>query len=214
MSTLRRPLLTAPRFLPLAGMVIGAVGGAAYWIGAQFWPASIAVVLSMLAMALLAARSDAPWGAQTGSLGVLGFVFAVLIKYNALMGLSTASLPFAVPPNLALGIIMVAGNAASRALAVSMKPAPYGGLVIALMLGFAPAALIGVPGLSGLVAAILGRIAYGAYVRRNRPAADAGVGTAADAGVGTGAAAGGPDITQQLTEACFYLGALATRAYI
>ena len=200
MSTLRRPLLTAPRFLPLAGMVIGAVGGAAYWISAQFWPTSIAVVLAMLAMALLAARMEAPRGAQTGSLGTLGSVFAVLIKYNALMGLSTASLPFAVPPNFALGLIMIAGNAASRALAGSMQPGPYGGLGIALALGFAPAAFIGVPGLSGLVAAIVGRIAYGAYLRRNRPAADAG--------------AAELDLSRQLTEACFYLGALATRAYI
>ena len=204
MNTLGRPLLTAPRFLPLVGMVIGAAGGAAYWIGAQVWPTSVAVALSMLAMALLAARMDAPWGAQARSLGMLGFVFAVLIKYNALMGLSTASLPFAVPPNFALGIIMIAGNAASRALAASMKPAALGSLGIALALGFAPAAFIGVPGLSGLVAAILGRIAYGAYVRRNRPA------PGANAGVG----AAGFDITQQLTEACFYLGTLATRAYI
>jgi hypothetical protein len=99
---------------------------------------------------------------------------------------------------------MIAGNAASRALAGSMKPAPDGGLGIALALGFAPAAFIGVPGLSGLVAAILGRIAYGAYARRNRAAADAG----------PGASAAELDISQQLTEACFYLGALATRAYI
>jgi cobalamin synthase len=204
MNSQLRPLITAPRFAPLLGVAVGAVGGGVYWIGAQLWPTSIAVVLSMLATALLSARVGARAGtpAVTGghavSMGLLAFVFVVLIKYNALMGLSSASLPFAVPANLALGLIMIAGNAASRALIVSMKPASYGDLGTALAVGFAPAALVGVPGLSGLAAAILARMAYAAYVRRTRPS----VGVAE------------LDTARQLTEVCFYLGVLATRAYI
>jgi hypothetical protein len=200
MNSQLRPLITAPRFAPLLGVAVGAVGGGVYWSGAQLWPTSIAVILSMLATALISARvgAAAVTGAHAVSMGLLGFVFVVLIKYNALMGLSSASLPFAVPANLALGLIMIAGNAASRALIVSMKPASYGDLGTALAVGFAPAALVGVPGLSGLAAAILARMAYAAYVRRARPS----VGVAE------------LDTARQLTEVCFYLGVLATRAYI
>lgn len=202
MNTQWRPFVTAPRFMPLVGMAIGAVGGGVYWLGAQLWPTSIAVVLSMLATALLSARVDA----RVSSVGVMGFVFALLIKYNALMALSAANLPFAVPANLALGLIMIAGHAASRALVVALassnrpppKPTSHGELGVALAIGFAPAALIGIPGLIGLVAAIVARIAYVAYLRRIR-----GDFAAADL-----------DMTQQLTEVCFYLGALATWAYV
>jgi adenosylcobinamide-GDP ribazoletransferase len=196
---------TAPRFLPLLGILIGAVGGGVYWLAAQIWPTSIAVVLSMLATAALpaGAGTDAP----VSRAGVLGFVFALLLKYNALMALSAANLPFALPANLALGLIMIAGHAASRALVVSVltspihpasRPASHGDIGIALAIGFAPAALIGIPGLIGLVAAIASRIVFIACIRRHRPAV-----TAAEL-----------DITRQLAEVCFYLGALATWAYI
>jgi hypothetical protein len=127
-----------------------------------------------------------------------GFVFAVLLKYSVLMALSGASLPFPLPANVALGLIMIAGNAASRALVVSMKPASHTDLGIALVLGFAPAALIGLPGLVGLAAAIAARIALMTYLRR-KPVS---------------VAVPEPDVGQQLTEICFYLGALAARAYI
>jgi adenosylcobinamide-GDP ribazoletransferase len=217
MNTQWRLFVTAPRFMPLVGVTIGAVGGAVYWLGAQLWPTSIAVVLSMLATALLSARADAP----APSVGVMGFVFALLVKYNALMALSAANLPFALPANLALGLIMIAGHAASRALLVSaiaspnraiaspnaalassnrpeLTPTSHGELGVALVIGFAPAVLIGIPGLIGLVVAIVVSIVYVAYLRRSRPAI----------------AAVDLDMTRQLTEVCFYLGALATWAYI
>lgn len=197
MNAERRAWTAAPRFQPLLGAAVGAMGAGVYWASAQVWPTSVAVVLSMLAMAVLSPRMGAALTEQAASATVLGWVFTVLIKYNALMGLSTASLPFAVPADVALGIFMIAGNAAGRALAVSLNPASHGSLGIALALGFAPAALTGVPGLSGLAAAILGRIALGAYLRRRRTPVGA---AEIDAG--------------QLTEACFYLGALAARAYI
>jgi adenosylcobinamide-GDP ribazoletransferase len=201
MSTQRRHWATAPRFTPLVGVLIGAAGGGVYWLGAQIWPTSIAVVLAMLATALLSASSGAGSvaGARTPRSELLAIAFALLIKYNALMALSAANLPYRLPANVALGLIMIAGQASSRALAVSAsKPVSYADLGIALVVGFAPAALIGIPALIGLAAAIAARIGFIAYIRRNRPSV-----TAAEL-----------DQTQQLTEVCFYLGALATWSYI
>jgi adenosylcobinamide-GDP ribazoletransferase len=201
MSTQRRHWATAPRFTPLLGVLIGAAGGGVYWLGAQIWPTSIAVVLAMLATALLSASLGAGSvaGARTPRSELLVIVFALLIKYNALMALSAANLPYRLPANLALGLIMIAGQASSRALAVSAsKPVSYADLGIALAVGFAPAALIGIPALIGLAAAIAARIAFIAYIRRSRPSV-----TAAEL-----------DLTQQLTEVCFYLGSLATWSYI
>jgi adenosylcobinamide-GDP ribazoletransferase len=202
MSTQWRHPVTAPRFTPLLGVFIGAGGGGVYWLAAQIWPASIAVILSMLATTLLSAGSSTGTGA-----GSVGFVFAILVKYNALMALSAANVPFALPANFALGLIMIAGQASSRALLISVpapparpasKPASPADIGIALAIGFAPAALIGLPGLVGLAGAILARIVFVAYLRRRRPPF-----TAADV-----------DGTQQLTETCFYLSALAAWAYI
>jgi adenosylcobinamide-GDP ribazoletransferase len=198
MSAQWRRWETAPRFMPLLGALIGALGGAVYWLGAQIWPTSIAVVLSMLATALLPAASARPHNPPGADIRVVGFVFAVLVKYNALMALSAANLPFALPANLALPLIMIAGHAASSALVVSSKPASHGDLGIALAIGFAPAVLLGLPGLIGLVAAIAARFAFIAYARRNGAPVSPAV----------------LDTTQQLTEVCFYLGALATWAYV
>jgi cobalamin synthase len=201
MSTQRRHWATAPRFTPLLGVLIGAAGGGLYWLGAQIWPTSIAVVLAMLATALLSASSGAGSvaGARTPRSELPAIVFALLIKYNALMALSAANLPFRLPANVALGLIMIAGQASSRALAVSAsKPISHADLGIALAVGFAPAALIGIPALIGLAVAIAARIGFTAYIRRSRPSV-----TAAEL-----------DLTQQLTEVCFYLGSLAAWPYI
>jgi adenosylcobinamide-GDP ribazoletransferase len=211
MSTRWRVLPAAPRFMPLVGALIGAAGGGVYWVGSQIWPTSVAVVLAMLATALLSRMAAIPdsstaatgganasGGATAASLALLWFVFAILVKYNALMALSAANLPFALPANLALGLIMIAGTASSLALVVSARPVTHADIGIALLLGFAPAALIGIPGLIGLVAAIVARIIFVAYIRRNRP-----IVTAADLGQ-----------IQQITEVCFYLGALAARTYV
>jgi adenosylcobinamide-GDP ribazoletransferase len=202
-----RQWTTAPRFLPLLGAAVGAVGGAVYWLGALIWPASIAVILSMLATALLLASggSGAESGAGAGSApqsaapNAPRFVFFVLVKFNALMALSAANLPFALPANLALGVIMIAGQAGSCALAASAaKPISHADLGIALALGFAPAALIGIPGLIGLAAAVLARIVFVVWLNGHRqPVAPAQL-----------------DAIQQVTEICFYLGALASWRYI
>jgi adenosylcobinamide-GDP ribazoletransferase len=218
MSTQRRHWISAPRFSPLLGVVIGAVGGAVYWLGAQLWPTSVAVVLSMLATemipggALENAVPQQPTGettgaARVGGFGTVGFVFALLLKYNTLMALSAASLPFPAPANVALGLIMICGHAASRALAVSLTaspdadsptPASNGDLVFALGLGFAPSTLLGIPGLIGLAIAVIARFAFGAYLKHNRKIITSGALSA----------------TQQLTEVCFYLAALASWPFV
>ena len=126
--------ITAPRFTPLAGVLIGALGGAVYWLCALIWPASIAVILSMLATAPCSTPLRPPPGAAArgGDLGLVGTVFAILVKYNALMALSAANLPFASPANLALGMIMIAGHACSVALVVASRPVSHADLGVAL----------------------------------------------------------------------------------
>jgi adenosylcobinamide-GDP ribazoletransferase len=199
-------LCAAARYVPLAGMVIGAVGAVIYWLAAQVWPASVAVILSMLATVLLTG------GVHERGLGALGMLFVVLIKYNALMALSAANLAFPLPEYVALGVIMIAGHAASRALAVTViatRPKATsrvagGDLALALILGFAPAMVMGVPGLAGLAAALLARIAITAYGKRGFASNETDTSSAIDPF----------NATQQLAEICFYLGALAMRSYI
>jgi adenosylcobinamide-GDP ribazoletransferase len=212
MSTAWRPLLSAlrsvkcvpARYLPVAGMLIGAIGGAVYWVAAQFWPSSVAVVLSLFATALIGGigSEDSIAKFQPAWLDV----FVLLIKYNTLMALTAANLSFPVPANFALGLIMVCGQAASHGLLVSvlakrtqLSPRVSSGeLGFALAAALAPAAVLGIPGLAGLVAAIVMRLGLAASLnRRSRP----------------------PSLTamhniQPLTEACFYLGALATWKYV
>jgi predicted Kef-type K+ transport protein len=124
-----------------------------------------------------------------------------------LMALSAAGLPFAAPANAALGLIMICGHAASCALVLSLIASPTRvssnpirnvDLSLALGLGFVPAALLGIPGLIALVAAILARVGYGAYLRHNHRAIAAGELYAA----------------RQLTEVSFYLGALGSWTYV
>jgi adenosylcobinamide-GDP ribazoletransferase len=227
---------SAARFLPLVGAVVGAAGGAVYWLSAQVWPASIAVVLSMLATMLLTGgihevgladictwlgtpksgaeqSADAKGAARFASFGMLIVVLFLFTKYNSLMALSAASLAFAAPANVGLGIVMVAAHAASRALVVSAlaghaQHAPRGAtapprlntaeLCFALLTGFLPATLLGTPGLIGLAAAITMRLAAVPFIKQR-------LGNTAGDYLGA---------TQQLTEVSFYLGAIAAWTYI
>ena len=202
-----RALRTAEgaKFAPLIGGLIGALGGAVYWLGAEIWPANVAVILSMTATALLTTGFSA--AAPATRMDLLSRVFCLLLKYNALMSLSAAKLPFAVPANLALGLIMISGLAASFALAVSVmaiRPenaaarVANGSLGLALLIGFAPAALLGIPGLIGLAGAVMVGLSCVALPRIMRAA-------------GSNDAV---DIIQLITEACFYLGALAAWSYV
>ena len=201
----RRTVLLDPgaavRYVPLAGALIGALGAAVYWLSAQLWPTSIAVVL------MLAATEAATRPVPVRGVATVGFLFALLVKYNTLMALSAASLAFALPAYLALGLITIAGHAASRALVVSLIASPgadcstrisVADLVFALSLGFAPAILLGIPGLIGLACALLARVAFGAYLKSRRKNVAGGTLYAA----------------QQLTEVCFYLAALASWRFV
>jgi adenosylcobinamide-GDP ribazoletransferase len=192
------------QYAPLIGILIGAVGGAIYWLAVQIWPSSVAVILSMGATALLTTEFH---GLPATRLDIVGRVLCLLIKYNALMGLSAAKLPFAAPPDVPLALIMIAGYAASFALLVAVmatraeksaqKVGP-GPLSFALLIGFAPAAFLGIPGLIGLAAALvvgLGFIAFLTYKKLS-------------------ASGDRLDATQLVTEACFYLGALATWRFV
>jgi len=191
------------RYLPLLGILVGAIGGGIYWLAAQLWPTSVAVVLAMLATVLTAASSSQ---SSAKGPGPIYWVFVLLIKYSALMALSAARAPFPLPENLTLGLIMVAGHATSRALLVSVMATHARAatrvtatdLGVALGLGLAPAALLGIPGLIGLAAAIVMRLVLGAYAFPKL----------------TGEFPERLDVTQQLTETCFYLGALATWKYV
>ncbi len=185
-----------PVFAPLAGALIGALGGAVYWLGVQVWPSNVAVILSMAITALLTAR-----------IGLASGFICLLIKYNALMALSAAQLPFAAPANLALGLIMICAQAASFALVVAIRAtrpekssAKVSGfeLSMALLLGFAPAALLGIPGLIGAAAALIIGMGFIAYLKFKRASASSET----------------LDSIQVFTELGFYLGALASWRYV
>ncbi len=192
------------QFAPLRGILIGALGGAVYWLAAQIWPSSVAVILSMAVTAVMTTEFRAVPATRRD---LLSRVLCLLIKYSALMALSAAKLPFAVPANVSLALIMICGYAASFALLAAVmatraeKPAPKIGnaaLSLALLIGFAPAAVLGIPGLIGLAAAIIAGMGLIALLKYQR------IGASGDA----------LDLTQLFTEVCFYLGALASWRYI
>jgi adenosylcobinamide-GDP ribazoletransferase len=196
------------KLAPVLGALIGVCSGAVYWLSVQLWPASVAVILSMAATALLIAGLRGALPAGRGDLWVR--LFCLLAKYSALMALSAAKLPFVVPANLALGVVMVCGHAASYALAVSGTATRPGAakvtntdLGLAWLLGLTPAALLGIPGLTGLVCAIAVSIGFIAYLKiaHSRHSGDRYSGDRFE-------------LTQQLTETGFYLGALATWSYV
>lgn len=210
---------------PLVGAAIGAAGGAAFWAGAQIWPASIAVAIAMLVAAAANARSASIFSRAAGTLlGLVIVVVAVLLRFNALMALSAAQLPFALPPNTALGLVMVAGGASSRALALSapvwpvarapgeiparlhaaapMTPPSTVHLAWALTLGFVPAALLGIRGLVAIAAALSACMAIGLYLRSAMRSDTRGAQLEPWLELA-------PAAFRELAETAFYLGALA-----
>jgi adenosylcobinamide-GDP ribazoletransferase len=200
------------RFAPLVGALIGLTGGAVYWVSLQVWPSSVAVILAMAVTTLagVAAGSAGPFGGAQNLLpstrsDVWIQTLYLMIKYSTLMALSAAKLPFAAPPEAALGLIMICGLAASGALVVAtLNVAPaaaklsHTDLGLTLLMGFAPAVLLGIPGLTGLTAAIVASLAFTVYLKTS----------------GAAPLAQRVSVTQQLTEVAFYLGALATWSYV
>ena len=162
------------------------------------------VALAMAATALAAARFRA---ATAGRFDVLARMLFLFIKFNVLMALSAAKLPFPAPANLALALIMICAYAASYALLVfamatrakaSAPKISHGALILAFVLGFAPAALLGIPGLIGLAAAVILGLMVTALVNY-KPVSESGDVL---------------ELTQLTTEASFYLGALASWRFV
>jgi adenosylcobinamide-GDP ribazoletransferase len=199
---------------PLVGILIGALGGVVYWLASQLWPSSVALILAMAATVFTATVFTAPVFAATAfhattatRFDVLARMLLLFIKFNALMALSAAKLPFAAPANSSLGLIMICGYAASYALLVfimatrtknSEPGIGHAALLLALGLGFVPAALLGIPGLIGLAAALVAGLALMAFLK-SKP-----IGASGDA----------LEFTQLSTEASFYLGALASWRFV
>lgn len=122
----------AARYLPLVGMLVGAVAGGIFLLASAVLPSSLAILLSMAASiavtgafhedgladtcdgfgggadksAILAIMKDS----RVGSFGVVGLVLALAIKYAALSALATGAF-FAA---------LVAAHAFSRFLALAV----------------------------------------------------------------------------------------------
>lgn len=195
LSAMRAPAVT--KYAPLTGIACGALAGIVYWLAAQLWPSSVALILSMLIGALLSI--DLRLASSTRGLRGAGLLFYVLLKYNVLLALSAAKLPFDAPSNTALCLIMICGYGAARALLVGVAasrappgtaPLSYLDLSIALLLGFSPALLLGMPGLIGLAAAIVSVIGLSAAPRS------------------------ASKFAPWIAESCFYLGAQAGWSYV
>jgi len=128
-------LQQAARYLPLVGILVGAIAGGALWLGAQLWPLPLAVVLSMTAGILVTGAfhedglSDFADGlggstrekalaimkdSRVGVYGVIAIVLVLLLKYQALLALCGKQ-------RLAqAAAALIAAHAVSRLMAVSI----------------------------------------------------------------------------------------------
>lgn len=124
-------------YAPVAGWVVGLIAAAVYWASAQLLPASIAVLLSMLAGTwltgaihedALADFCDAFGGrhdkaraleimkdARTGVYGAVALCFALLLKFFALVEI--ARLPGSGV--MLMGVLLVSAHGLSRFCAIS-----------------------------------------------------------------------------------------------
>jgi len=219
-----RQLNDASRYFPLVGILVGLLTGVVFVFTLRVFPQPIAVLLAMLSGILftggfhedgLADTCDGFGGGQdrpqilaimkdshVGSYGVLGLVFALLLKFFAL----------AMLPAAQFVAISAAAHAFSRFMAVSLiytqryvrddasaraRPAAQSlsaaGLVCAALFGLAPLAWLGMDGAAGVPGAFALRLALAQYFYRR-------------IGGYTGDCLGA---VQQITEVGFYLGLLA-----
>jgi adenosylcobinamide-GDP ribazoletransferase len=120
----------ASRYFPWVGILVGAFGAGVYWVGQQFFPQEIAVLLSMVATLLLTGAfhedglADAADGlgggwwreqvltimqdSRLGSYGAIAILMALLVKFQVLTHMSSVLLP----------LVLIAGHALSRFAAV------------------------------------------------------------------------------------------------
>lgn len=128
-------LHAAARYFPLIGVLVGAVGALVTWVTLQWWPPGVAVLLGMAATLLLTGAFhedgladcvDAFGGAwqredvlrimhdsRIGAFGAIALVVALLLKWQLLVTIALKGGP------AVLAATLVAGHAASRAMAVS-----------------------------------------------------------------------------------------------
>lgn len=128
-------LAQAARYLPMTGMLVGAVAAAVLWLGALVLPLPLAVGLSMAAGILITGAfhedglSDYADGlgaadkekilaimkdARTGVYGVIALVLVLLLKHQALVALGGRRAMLYVAASL------IAAHALSRTMAVSI----------------------------------------------------------------------------------------------
>jgi len=129
------------RYLPLVGVIVGALAAVLMWLAAHLLPPGIAVTLGIAAGILLTGAfhedglsdyADALGGtskeralaimkdSRVGAYGVIALVLVLLLKYQTLLALASKhSVAYAA-------FALVAGHALSRAFAVSiMATLPY-----------------------------------------------------------------------------------------
>lgn len=223
------------RYLPLVGLCVGSMAAATLWLGALVLPLTLAVALSMLSSILITGAfhedglSDFADGlgggytrekilaimkdSHTGAYGVIAIVLVLLVKYQALLALSSNHSPVAV------AAMLIAAHGVSRLMAVSImltqqyvraddsaraRPAAQAlsrsSFAVALLSGAAAIVLLQAAGvgtasvISALACALLLRI----YLARQLQQKLGGY---------TGDCLGA---VQQITEIGFYLGLLAT----
>jgi adenosylcobinamide-GDP ribazoletransferase len=221
------------RYFPLVGLCVGGLAAAVLWLSAMVFPLTVAVALGMLSSILITGAfhedglSDFVDGigggytrekilaimkdSRVGAYGVIAIVFALLLKYQALLALSGSHSLASVTAAL------IAAHAISRLIAVSImmtqqyvrdddtaraKPVAQGlsrvSFSIAVLTGGASVALLFVAGIawasivSALAIALLLRIYLGWQMQKKL-------------GGYTGDCLGA---VQQITEIGFYLGLL------
>jgi adenosylcobinamide-GDP ribazoletransferase len=136
-----RELDRAARYLPLVGVLVGAVGAGVLLACARLWPVPVAVALSMVCTVLftggfhedgLADSADGFGGGSTrervldimrdpriGSFGAMALVLVLLTKFGALLELARASAAYAA-------LALVIAHAGSRGVALLvMARLPY-----------------------------------------------------------------------------------------
>jgi adenosylcobinamide-GDP ribazoletransferase len=123
-------LAAAPRYYPVVGALVGAIGAAAFWLADSLFPSPVAVVLSMAATLLatgafhedgLADMADGIGGGATaeraldimkdsriGTYGACALIGALMLKAAALISLPAPFVP----------MVLIAGHALSRCSSV------------------------------------------------------------------------------------------------
>lgn len=220
----RGELAGATRYLPAVGLLVGAAGAAAMWLASLLFPAPVPAILSTAATILmtgafhedgLADTFDGLGGGTTreraleimkdsriGAFGAMALLLVLSLKIAALslLPLQTALVVIVgghTLSRLCAVMVLFAGKYVGdpdRSRAAALVRLSGGGLLVAAIVGLAPLALSGPQALAGLAAAGVALIVlYRWYANR--------------IGGFTGDTLGA---TQQITEAMFYLGCLAS----